>query len=51
MKEAGIDMIEDKIDFDLVSAGKDGLVFKVTITTKPEISIDNYKRHRGGESG
>ena len=36
-------MIEDKIDFDLVSAGKDGLVFKVTVTTKPEISIENYK--------
>ena len=43
VKEASIDMIEDKIDFDLVSAGKDGLVFKVTVTTKPEISIENYK--------
>ena len=35
--------MEDKIDFDLVSAGKDGLCFKVTITTKPEVSIENYK--------
>ncbi len=41
--EAKLEMIEDKVDFDLVSAGKEGLVFKVTITTKPEISIDGYK--------
>ena len=36
VEEAELEMIEDKIDFDLVSAGKDGLVFKATITTKPE---------------
>ena len=41
--EAKLEMIEDKVDFDLVSAGKEGLVFKVTITTKPEVSIDGYK--------
>lgn len=43
VKEAKLDMIEDKIDFDLVSAGKDGLVFKATITTKPEVEIEGYK--------
>ncbi|XOQ49017.1 MAG: trigger factor [Eubacteriales bacterium] len=43
IKEAQLEMIEDKIDFDLVSAGKDGVVFKATITTKPEVEIDNYK--------
>lgn len=43
VKEAGVEFVEDKIDFDLVSAGKDGLCFKVTITTKPEVSIENYK--------
>ena len=43
VKEAGLEFVEDKIDFDLVSAGKDGLCFKVTITTKPEVSIENYK--------
>jgi trigger factor len=43
VNEAKLEMIEDKIDFDLVSAGKDGLVFKATITTKPEVEIDNYK--------
>jgi trigger factor len=41
--EAKLEMIEDKVDFDLVSAGKEGLVFKVTITTKPEVSIEGYK--------
>ena len=43
VNEAKLDMIEDKIDFDLVSAGKDGLVFKATITTKPEVEIEGYK--------
>jgi trigger factor len=43
IKEANLEMIEDKIDFDLVSAGKDGLVFKATITTKPEVEIEGYK--------
>ena len=41
--EAGLTMIDDKVDFDLVSAGKDGLDFKATITTKPEVSIEGYK--------
>ena len=41
--EAGLKMIEDKIDFDIVTVGKDGLVFKATITTKPEVSIEGYK--------
>ncbi len=43
VKEAGLEFIEDKIDFDVVKAGKDGLDFKATITTKPDISIENYK--------
>lgn len=43
VRESGLEMVEDKIDFDLVSAGKEGLVFKVAITTKPEVSIDGYK--------
>lgn len=43
VKEANLEMIEDKIDFDMVSAGKDGLVFKATITTKPEVEIEGYK--------
>lgn len=43
VKEAGLEFIEDKIDFDVVKAGKDGLDFKATITTKPDVSIENYK--------
>jgi trigger factor len=43
IREAGLVMIDDKVDFELVSAGKDGLDFKATITTKPEVSIEGYK--------
>jgi trigger factor len=43
VNEAKLEMIEDKVDFDLVSAGKDGLVFKATITTKPEVELSSYK--------
>lgn len=43
VKEANLVMIEDKVDFDLVSADKDGLVFKATITTKPEVKIEGYQ--------
>ena len=44
VKEAKLDMIQDKIDFDVVSVDeKDGLVFKATITVKPEVTIDGYK--------
>lgn len=41
--EANLEMIEDKVDFDLISADADGLVFKATITTKPEVEISGYK--------
>jgi trigger factor len=43
IEEAKLEMIEDKVDFDLVSADKGGLVFKATITTKPEVEIEDYK--------
>lgn len=44
VKEAGLEMIEDKIDFDLVSISKkDGAHYKLTITTKPVIEIGEYK--------
>lgn len=43
VKEANLELVQDKIDFDLVSAGKDGLVFKATITTKPEVEVEGYK--------
>ncbi len=43
IKESALEMIEDKVDFDLVSADANGLVFKATITTKPEVEISGYK--------
>nr|WP_319488088.1 trigger factor [uncultured Caproiciproducens sp.] len=43
VNEAKLEMIEDKIDFDLVSAGKEGVVFKATVTTKPEVEMNEYK--------
>lgn len=43
VNEAKLELIEDKIDFDLVSAGKEGMVFKATVTTKPEVEIEGYK--------
>lgn len=44
VEEAKLELVEDKIDFDLVSAGKEGLAFKATVTTKPEVEIDGYKK-------
>ncbi len=41
--EAGLDVINDNIDFDLINAGKDGLAFKAVVTVKPEVAIENYK--------
>lgn len=43
IKESKLEVVQDKVDFDLVSAGKDGLVFKATVTTKPEVEIEGYK--------
>ena len=41
--EAGLDVINDKIDFDVVKIGKDGFDFKAVVTVKPEVEIENYK--------
>lgn len=43
VSEAKLELVEDKIDFDLVSSGKEGIVFKATITTKPGVEISGYK--------
>lgn len=43
IKEAKLDVINDKIDFDLVKIGKEGFTFKATVTVKPEVFIDSYK--------
>lgn len=43
-EEAGLTIIDDKMDFDLVSINKkDGVEFKVTLTVKPEVEVGEYK--------
>ncbi len=41
--EAGLDVIDDKIDFNILKIGKDGFLFKAAVTVKPEVEIENYK--------
>ncbi len=42
--ESGLKVINDKMDFDMVSISKeDGVDFKVTVTTYPEIELGEYK--------
>ena len=42
-KEAGLELVRDKIDLDVEKAGKDGVVFKAVVTVEPEVTIENYK--------
>lgn len=44
INESGYEYVEDKIDLDVVSVGKEeGLVFKAVITVKPEVEVGEYK--------
>ncbi len=43
VKEARLDVIDDKIDFDIVEVSENGLIFKAVLTVKPEAKINNYK--------
>lgn len=43
IKESGYEYVEDHIDLDVVSVGKEGLVFKAIITVKPEVKLGQYK--------
>ncbi len=44
ISESGLKVINDKMDFDMVSISKeDGVEFKVTVTTYPEITLGEYK--------
>ncbi len=44
IKESGLKVINDKMDFDMVSISKeDGVDFKIAVTTYPEIEIGEYK--------
>ena len=41
--ESGLKVINDKMEFDMVSISKeDGVEFKVTVTTYPEITLGEY---------
>ncbi len=43
-KEANLKIVDDKMDFDLVSISKeDGVCFKVALTTYPEVEVAEYK--------
>lgn len=43
-EEAGLEIVDDKMDFDLVSISKaDGVDFKVTLTVTPEVTLGEYK--------
>lgn len=43
IKEAQLEFVQDKIDFDVKDIGENGFVFVAAITTKPEVSIENYE--------
>ncbi len=43
LDESGLEMVSDKVDFDLVSMDKTGVEFKITITVKPEVIVKDYK--------
>jgi trigger factor len=43
-KQAGIELVDDHIDFEVVKLSKeDGLVFKVKVTVMPDVTVENYK--------
>lgn len=43
VKKAGLEVIQDKIDFDVKEVGPQGFTFTAALTTKPEVTIENYK--------
>ena len=43
VEEANLEIVDNDIDFDLVSMDKTGVEFKVKITVKPEVEIGEYK--------
>lgn len=43
IKEASLDVIEDKMDFDLKDINEAGFVFSVTLTIRPVINVSGYR--------
>ncbi len=50
IKESEYEYVEDKIDLDVVSVGAEGLVFKATITVKPDVTMRGYKSLKATKS-
>ncbi len=42
-QEAGLEIINDKIDLEVVEVGDNGFTFKATVTVKPTVEINDYK--------
>lgn len=42
--ESGIEIVQDKIDFNLEKIDDNGFVFKATLTVKPEVEISGYEK-------
>ncbi len=43
LNESGIELAEQKVDFELISMDKNGVSFKLLITAKPEVTLGEYK--------
>lgn len=41
--EAGLRVVNDKIDLDVTEVSEEGFTFKATVTTYPEITVSDYK--------
>lgn len=42
-KEAGVKVVNDKMDLDVEEVGKDGFTFKAVVTVEPEVEIADYE--------
>ena len=43
LEESGLDLAEQKVDFELISMDKNGASFKLMVTVKPEVTLGDYK--------
>ncbi len=43
LNQSGIELAEQKVDFELVSMDKAGVTFKLLVTAKPEVTLGEYK--------
>lgn len=43
LEESGIDLAEQKVDFELISMDQNGVSFKLLVTAKPEVTLGEYK--------